>query len=344
MFNIASQHRWMLALIILAIALVSAFNAAFPKLIGDIMQSIANNEDCSYTAKIMFLIFVAKLVIQYILLIQTQYISQMFGYKLKVGITELIVDTHPSLLTNYVQGDLFYKVFVELSAVQGKLIFGTIYLIKDFVFMIIILFIIIKSSPIMAVNLLIFVVIWMLCNRFFGRQLSKLGNMWQKHNAIFSNYFSEILHGKPDIFIFKLEDFVHNIVKMLTKNLDRVNKMQSRTFSAQGTIGELLAGCFFTSIVIIVKSEHFSLSQIISCIGNILLLAIPAKGINEYVSSIYTLKPSMARMNTFLSALQKKEMACVCKFDMHSYTPPHDTLSLEFQGVHFNYDVDGPSV
>lgn len=301
--DIARRHRAALIGLAIIIFIVSVINAALPYVLGRIAGFLTHLGQVQHWLVMLIALFVCKVGLQYFLSARTHFLSQTFAFRLRELIIARTIHARPGLVESFKQGEVYHTVFVELGALQSQAVFGTLYAVKNALFIVLLALSLLRLSPLLFLDLIAFLAIWNLCIRLIGGRLERVNGLWQRHNASFLAYFSELLSGKSDVFIFKLEARVVAQVARITAQLKRLSAVQAAYTGAHASLTELLLGAYLLSVVTIILQSHISPADTVTALGYLFMLLGPARELNEYFTSFFSLRPALARTEAYLAKL-----------------------------------------
>ena len=335
--EIILDHKKNLILLVFAIIFVTVINSILPRVFGELSKHIEDNNLSLQFFFVFIGIILIRIVFQSILSFQTTYTSKLFALRLKEYLIKLVVNAKQIVIDQYKTGDILQRVFTELGVLQGKLIFGLIYFIKDLLLLLVILVNIFLLSKMLFINLIVIAIIFYVYNQFLGLQIETSNEVTQKQQAKLSNYFLEVIIGKKDIFIFKLESRVKNKIRSYFQSIHTEHKKNSYLITYSETVLEILVGIFITSIIVIFLLEEHKTSHTIALLGYLLLMLWPIKEINSFMLTLNSILPSLNRVEDILIELKATTSS-------EPFTTPFteivksDQLRLTVSDLHFSYE------
>ncbi|HSH67773.1 MAG TPA: ABC transporter ATP-binding protein [Bacteroidia bacterium] len=297
------REKFAMSILFLSILITTACNICMPKFFGE----LASNKNLNYVV-ILACIFTVKMSFQYILSYQTTFLSSLFSLKIREDFLDAIIYCEQQNINSFLQGDIFHRVFNELGFIQGKVIFGTIYFLKDILFFIILLVSILFISKLLFFVLLIFIFLFYLHLHQIGKKIAKTHRDQGILNASLSAYFLEIMVGKEDLKIFHIENKIKTKVNFFSSQLIKTFKKISKQQGYNYLFIEIMLFFLIGSIIGILIFEGLSISKVISSTIYILLLLWPVREMNLYVNSLHSIFPSMDRVENLLKELDYEQI------------------------------------
>lgn len=336
--EVARHHCQQLLRLVAVVCAVSVINASLPSLLGKIVGALSNLDRVQYWLVLLVALFLTKVGLQYLLSASTHFLSQSFAFRLREKLTIYTIKAPPSLVETLPQGEVYHTVFIELGSLQAQLIFGTLYAAKNLLFLVVLASCLLRLSPFLFIDLVAFLLVWHTCVKLLGARLERVNGLWQRHNASFLSYFAELLTGKSDIFIFRLEARIFAQVAKVTAQLKRLSAMQAAYTGTNASLTELLLGAYLLSVVAIIHYSQLSTATAVTGLGYLFMLLMPARELNEYAVSVFALRPSLARTEAYLRQLWvpacSPNQAVVLPMTLAASAPP---LALIAQHLHFGY-------
>lgn len=319
-------------LLFIFMLIVTAINIFLPYYFGQISERIIKKEVEVNIILFLSILYVIKLIIQYLVSFNTNYLSSVISLRLKKILIEKYIHSG-SIHTDFIKsGDFHQRVFNETGSLQGRLIFGSIHFFKDLIFFLLILINLYLISPLLFINLLIFSFLIYFFHSKIGSNVSSINNKKQLENANLSSFFLELLVGKNDIIIFNLYNRVIEVVNKIENKIKRLIKTNSFYKGLSDIFLEIIILFFIASIVLILIQQKLPISEIITTIGFIAMTLWPLKGINDHLMSLNTILPSINRVE---EVLKKMDGNNVIKDKKIIHSQNH--ISLEIKDLSYCY-------
>jgi ABC-type transport system involved in cytochrome bd biosynthesis fused ATPase/permease subunit len=255
--------------------IVTIINTYIPYISGKVLNSFLENTLSLKMIVIITLSYLIKLLFQYYLSRNTNYLAGLITLDLKKRIINQYLNSS-SYTTDFIQsGDIHQRIFNELGLLQGKLIFGTIYFFRDLVFFVFLLVSVSILSPILFSSLILFSLTLYLYHTKVSRSIGEINLHRQVENSKFSSLFLEIIFGKNDIIIFNLSK---KTKKVIDKQVGKIIFYVSKNSFFQGLSDvfiELIIVLFIASTVFILLYEKMNTTTIVTTLAYLILLLWP---------------------------------------------------------------------
>ncbi|MDN5201112.1 ABC transporter ATP-binding protein [Fulvivirgaceae bacterium BMA10] len=332
----ALARRINLVLLLVAIVFVTALNVWIPRLIGGFSSQVIQSSLTQDSTVLIVIVFLAKIGFQYCVSFQTHFLSKYLTIFLKRDLLQLIVNSEQSCLDKYKKGDLLERVFNELGQLQGKMVIGFIYFIKDLLFLAALLIGVLIISRSLFFSLSVFTLLFSIYNRFFGGRVEKNAHSIQILNAELTSFFWEVISGKKDVFILNLRDKIFGKWEKYLLTLKREFKHLARLRGFHEITLEVLIAMFILTIVAILSSSD-NIENTVSLLAYVLMLTWPVKEINNYLVSMRSLLPSLRRVENLLEALLPKKQQVDLRKKSYVYCD-HPKIGMDIVNLNYCYD------
>jgi ABC-type multidrug transport system fused ATPase/permease subunit len=298
--EIASLNRMKLIVLFCGIIITSTINLIWPTILGELAQSLSIHEVRYELVVLISVLVIFKIGFQYLLSFQTNYLSKTFSIRLKKKFLNVLLESHQVEFDKFKKGDLIQRVFEELGLIQGKILIGSIYFIKDVLLIALIFVNILIISSNLFFSLLLIGVLIVLTNTFFGLRVKQTELHIQETGAAINGLFWESINGKKDIFIYKASRWINLKFDRLGVIARKHIKRSASLKAANEVVFDLLIVSFILCIVFVISIKSYSLNQIVTVVGYLGLLIWPLKEVILYIQSLYSLAPSIGRLNELL--------------------------------------------
>lgn len=299
------SNKWGIILLTLLIFIVTAINIYIPVYAGKFGKKIIEDTIDKDILIVLISLYIIKLAAQYFMSRSTNYLSAIITLDLKNKVFSKFLYFpfgHHSFIET---GDFHQRVFNELGLLQGKLIFGSIYFIKDIFFFLFLVINIFYISPLLFIDLMLFSIIIYLFHLLTSGKIKLINKHTQLENAKLSSLFLETLNAKEDIIAFKIEKKINTIFKNISSKLDRLVNQNAKYKGLIDVFVELMIILFLGSIFLILFREKMPTEKVITTVSYIAFLLWPIKSISDYLVSLNSITPSITRIEEVIQKLSK---------------------------------------
>ena len=165
-----SSYRKQFLVLIFTIAIVTAINLQIPFFLGQITEVFMSKSGDYSILYLVLSLFIFKALVQYFLTYYTKYVSEVITLEMKRHFMERYIHVYVSEVEAVKRGEIIQRIFQEVGFVQGKLLFGSVYFVKDILFMILLLGVILYFSPKILLALLSLMIVFGIYNSIQGKK------------------------------------------------------------------------------------------------------------------------------------------------------------------------------
>jgi ABC-type bacteriocin/lantibiotic exporter with double-glycine peptidase domain len=335
------NYRYYFVLLVVTILVVTLINVRIPFFLGKFSELVIAGTSFTQYGIFLVVIYLVKLLFQWLLTYQTRTVSETISLSMKEAMIAKVVEVDFASLEQVKSGDMVQKVFQELGMVQGKLLFGSIYFIKDVIFATLLFVGIALATWKIAALLLGIAVLMYLFNWGFSLRIQRNNRQIQTLNARMLGYFVEVMHGKKDVYIYDLGPQVLSKFKGIMGGLRGEFRRAGLNDAATVLFMEgvfMLAGI---GVMAILWMDQKSMSESIVVITSLSMLLWPLREAYQYYISLNAIYPSMERIEQMLDTLAPSHTASA----QSAYeVRPAAATALHLQSVSFAFSPERPLI
>lgn len=336
-FKESSHHVFSLLFIFILVIGSSFVNIYASFLAGDFAKyfSINNSIDSKLLALIL-IVFFGKYLIEFYLTFYSLYLSKKMEVNTKQIILDKIIDTPNHIKLGFFKtGDILQRVQIELPLLQGKIVIGSIYFIKDVIFIVIVFVFLSTISLSLSFSLIILISLIYFFNKALSKRIKSVNNAIQSLTSKINSLIYEVIIGKKDIYIYSLQNYLSQRLSKYNTLVTRRSKSTSMLTSLNILITEVILTIFIITVILITRHEHLSAENIVVAGMLIVFLIFPLKDISSYIASLNSINPSVRRINKLLISI---ESTVEYRKKMPFTIIKGDELSLDIRNLDFYYN------